>query len=477
MLVDRWHELVVPTDLTAFQSGGSWLVTNPALAGWLRVDDDEYRTLGRLVAARASGGAPAALTFGVSDSAARLRLEKTLARFVLNWIVYLPEHVPEIPAPAPQLRTTYYAITEGCNLRCPYCYAAALGPRANELSTAEAIDLIDQVADMGAQEFIFTGGEPTLRFDLFQVAARSRERGMRTNIITNGTRVKTAAFARRVAEHFDIVTVSVDGGSAAVHERTRGRGTFRVLERALALLNQAGVQPKINHVVGANNVAHLDETMTFLGRYQTREVRVLNHAPLGRGLEDGQDLDWENYLQVHTFACGPGARRLIADGPRLPKPCSIRGNCGLGGTEIYVNSVGDVYPCKLLTNPAQRAGNLRDAALSELFQAPVLAGLRATSVRSFAGCETCYVRGVCGGGCRAYHAGYSGDLTINSERFCRTLRHMTISQLWIASGLDPAALRDRNASAYAPVRVGHPVVEPRVPDLPTIDPQDAALWS
>ena len=78
----------------------------------------------------------------------------------------------------------------------------------------------------------------------------------------------------------------------------------------------------------------------------------------------------------------------------------------MGGTEIYVNSSGDVYPCKLVTGAAQRAGNIRRASLSELYGSPVLASMRESTVfhgQNLSDCRSCYIRGACGGGCRAYH--------------------------------------------------------------------------
>lgn len=462
MLVERWASLVVPDDLTAFQYSGDRLITNPALAAWVVVPTWEYGVLRALAIGDDAGSVVAALStqFDESPPAAQMRLERTLARYLLAWIIYLPDGIPSLVPPEQRLQTVYYAITEGCNLRCPYCYASAAKARPGELATHEAADLIDQAADMGAEEFIFTGGEPMLRPDLFELAARSRDRGLRTNLITNGTVIKTAEIADRVASHFSVVTVSIDGGTPEIHERTRGRGTFRSVSRALRLLNDAGVEPKINHVVGPNNVDHLDDLVTFLSAYRIRQTRMVFHAPLGRGLHDGQDLGWNNYRRIHEFSWGsPRAKVVLPDGPRFTKPCAIKGNCGFGGREIYVNSSGEVFPCKVVAEPQQRAGSLRDRSLREMWALPVFERLRKMSVTTLQGCRDCYVRGACGGGCRAHHAGYSGDLEISAERFCRILRHMIVTNMWAGSGVTGEALLEPSGSAYLPLRIkdGTPV--------------------
>jgi radical SAM protein with 4Fe4S-binding SPASM domain len=310
---------------------------------------------------------------------------------------------------------------------------------------------------MAVRELIFTGGEPLLRRDLFEVACRSRSFGIRTNIITNGTVIKTPEMARRLADTFNLVTVSVDGGTPEIHEATRGRGTFRVLKNALNLLNDAGVKPKINHVITPENVDHLGELAEFLDQIQIHSVNLMNHGPLGRGAFDGGDLGWVDYQKSHQFAwADPRAEAFMPDGPELPPSCSVRGNCGLGGNEIYVNSLGDVFPCKLVTESQFKAGNIRDRPLRDIFEEETFRDLRGSSTEegnNLVDCRKCYVRGICGGGCRAYHLGYTGNIKRNARNFCRVLRHSAVTSMWAASGVEAEVLLSETESAFVPIHV------------------------
>ncbi len=456
MLIEKWETLVLPTDLVAFHYRDQWLVTNPALAAWLLVAPWEYEVLNALVQRQPCAQLIATLAQQHAEplEAARLRIEKALARYVLAWICYLPEKQPVIEVARPQLQQVYYAITEGCNLRCPYCYASAEKAHPGELSTAEACDLVDQAAAMGCREFIFTGGEPTLRRDLFTIVAYVREQGMRANIITNGTLIKTPEIAARMAQLFHRVTVSIDGGTAEVHELTRGKGTFKSVVRALHLLNDAGVSPNINHVVTPDNVDHLEHLTQLLDGLRVGQVKLMHHGPLGRGLEDNQDIDWVNYQKLHRFAWNsPTAQRVAAITPKKVRPCNIKGNCGLGGHEIYINSLGDVYPCKLITAESYKAGNIRERPLREIYAEPVLGNLRSLSVQNFSWCSRCYIRGACGGGCRAYHLGYSGSLTENAANFCQILRHQMVTSMWVNCGADKEVFLDEQQSAFIPLYI------------------------
>ena len=214
MLTDLLSSACVPKDLVYFRDGARNLVVNPELGAWEVLDDSGLGILRSL-----------AHDEPFPDAAGQ-RAERTLARLVLDWVIYLPGKQPVLRQVQAPLKMVYYAITEGCNLRCPYCYASSEKPLPGELSTAQSLDLVDQVADMGAEVMVFTGGEPMMRKDLFDIAARATERGMRANIITNATLIRKPEMARKVARTFSAVTVSVDGGTAEIHERTRGKGTF-----------------------------------------------------------------------------------------------------------------------------------------------------------------------------------------------------------------------------------------------------------
>ncbi|MEU1629520.1 StsB family radical SAM/SPASM domain sactipeptide maturase [Streptomyces sp. NPDC020096] len=458
-LLDSWDDLVVPEDLVYFRYSGTRdrLVANPELATWCLLTEQEAGILAAL--SRRQGSERPAVDAAVA--------ERALAKLVLRWLVYLPGRRPEVRPPDPRLSLVYYAITDGCNLRCPYCYASSEKCLPGELSTKESLDLVDQIADMKVRVLIFTGGEPMLRKDLFQVAQHARDRGLAINVITNGTMIRTPEIARRISELFQTVTVSMDGGTAQIHERTRGKGTFTRTAKGLQLLNDAGVAPVINHVVTHDNVAALDAIADFVSGFRIQRVRMMYHSELGRAVTDDYDFGWQHFQQVQEFLwTSPAADKLLPDGPQASKPCSIKGNCGMGGTEIYVNSLGDVYPCKLVTESVHKAGNIRQHRLTELFASPVLADMRANSVfngENLKDCRRCYIRAACGGGCRAYHMAETGDINRNGRHLCRILRQSMVTNWWLSVGVTKAQLNRFQEEMMHPYLVSddstHPVYE------------------
>jgi radical SAM protein with 4Fe4S-binding SPASM domain len=462
MLIGLLTSSSVPADLVYFRDGGRNLVVNPELGVWQLLDDIELSVLRAL-----ANGWP--LPHGGDR-----RDEGTLAKLVMSRLAYLPGQAPQLRQVDAALNLVYYAITEGCNLRCPYCYASSEKRLPGELSTEESLALVDQVAELGAQTMVFTGGEPMLRRDLFQVAGRARELGMRANIITNATLIRKPAMAQRIADTFSTVTVSMDGGTAAIHEKTRGAGTFAKTVAALRMLNDVGVRPTINHVVTEDNVGAIDALAELLADIDIVRVRLMQHSELGRGATDNSSFGWPEYKQVHQFIwTDPRGKNLIPDGAVSSRRSStVQVNCGLGGNEIYVNSLGDVFPCKLVTGRAHKAGNLREDTLRSLFAMPVLKDLRSNAVfagENLADCRRCYIRGACAGGCRAYHMAKTGDLKRNSRQLCRLLRHQMITSMWVGAGAGRTTLVDREEEAYRPlmVRTGeeHPVYRDWIPEV------------
>jgi radical SAM protein with 4Fe4S-binding SPASM domain len=456
----------VPKDLTYFVHDESYLVVNPQVSGRCTLSRQEFRVLEALARAQASGE--------LAQLEETDETERTLAKLILNWVVYFNGNKPAIKISEPPLKVVYYAITDGCNLRCPYCYASSEKCLPGELSTEESLALVSQIADIGAKEVVFTGGEPMLRKDLFQIVEHAKRSGLMADIITNATMIRTPEVAERFADLFASVTISVDGGSAQTHDRTRGKGSFARTYRAMQLLNDAGVAPQINHIVTSDNVDDLESFATFIQGVKVHSVRLMNHNNLGRGVTDEYDFGWNDHLRVQQVIwTSPVAGQLQQDGPRPVTPCSVKGNCGMGGHEIYVNSLGDVYPCKLITGRPQFAGNVRKQPLSEIFASPVLRDMRRSTVFGgdyHADCEKCYIKASCGGGCRAYHVAESGDLKRNSRHICRILRHGVVSQLWLEAGVSRSELAEKDLEMTVPRLVANGAVHPVFEDWRTYVP-------
>lgn len=128
-------------------------------------------------------------------------------------------------------RRTYavWELTLACNLSCSHCGSRAGAARQDEMSTAEALDVVDQLAEVGIEEVTLIGGEAFLRPDWLQIAAAITRRGMRCTVTTGGYKL-SAAMARGMREAgIEQSSISIDG-MESTHDDLRGRrGSWQAL--------------------------------------------------------------------------------------------------------------------------------------------------------------------------------------------------------------------------------------------------------
>jgi len=251
VLLDR---AVVAPRLALIVRSGETLGYNPGFNVWHRVDEATAEVLRWLRAGRPRNElvAHVARRFGLDHQRAASRVCEIVEWSVLRRLLYL-DRVPDMPdigAPEHPLASVYWICTQRCNLRCSYCYQEATVARPHELSTVEAIDLVDQVVEAGADTFIITGGEPFSRRDVLEVARYSKRSGLTTNVITNGGYVR-ASNVDAIAEVFDLVTISLDHLRPEHHDRIRGEGSWDRAINAIDLLVAAGGRRGRNAVCNA----------------------------------------------------------------------------------------------------------------------------------------------------------------------------------------------------------------------------------
>ena len=132
-------------------------------------------------------------------------------------------------------------MTARCNLECRHCYIeSSPAATSRELSTDEARALIDDLAALGAPVVLFSGGEPLLRDDVYDLAAYASARGLRPSLSTNGTLITPEVAARLKDAGFAYVGVSLDGAEAT-HDYFRNRSR-RVSRVALRPRKRRGTQ-------------------------------------------------------------------------------------------------------------------------------------------------------------------------------------------------------------------------------------------
>ncbi|HID09552.1 TPA: radical SAM protein, partial [Candidatus Micrarchaeota archaeon] len=153
-------------------------------------------------------------------------------------------------------------VTRRCNLRCAHCYLDAGAGHGGELGTEEALDVVDQISEVGSPLLIVSGGEPFVRSDIMEILEYACSKGLRVAISTNGTLISRGV-ARRLAELGVVyVGVSLDSPRPDWHDSFRGvEGSFRAALEGIKNCQEAGLHTGIRYTVTRYNV---DETPLIL---------------------------------------------------------------------------------------------------------------------------------------------------------------------------------------------------------------------
>lgn len=157
----------------------------------------------------------------------------------------------------------YLQLTRDCLQNCRFC---SNPPTGVDLAETEMRALVDELASMGYDGVILTGGEPTLSPLLFPAIAYAAERGLWCRMISNGQRLADPDFATRCVDAgLRHVHLSLHSSRPEVHDFiTRYAGAFDALVRALEQLGRVGLTCDINTVINRYNADHLDETVRWI---------------------------------------------------------------------------------------------------------------------------------------------------------------------------------------------------------------------
>lgn len=177
-------------------------------------------------------------------------------------------------------------MTRRCNLKCVHCYAQAKDIEfKNELSTEEGKALIDDLAEFGSPVMLFSGGEPTLRKDLPELAAYAREKGMRAVISTNGTLIDKELAKKLKDVGLSYVGVSLDG-IRETNDKFRGqKGAFDAALRGLHNCQEVEIKVGLRFTINKQNVADIPAIFELLEKENIPRICFYHLVYAGRGSE------------------------------------------------------------------------------------------------------------------------------------------------------------------------------------------------
>jgi len=323
-----------------------------------------------------------------------------------------------------KLDSAVWEITLKCNIHCLHCGSSAdTNKRCNELSTDEALDLIEQLADLGCKRVVLSGGEPFLRKDWAVLALRIRDLGMNVTFISNGYVVNEDIVDILKVIQPSGIGFSLDGGCAETHDYIRGKkGVFERCIRALNLTSKAGFYSSAVTSIHKKNISELDQILNILIDNGVRAWQIQTATPQGRmprelALDEDEFYSlakyiaetrkkYKNIIDIYEADC-IGYYSILSKDLYYTE---WRG-CQAGMRVLGIESDGTIKGCLSLHGDEFIEGNIRERSLADIWNDKNNFKLnRRFSPDKLKGiCQKCKWGSICRGGCSEKATSYTGS--------------------------------------------------------------------
>ncbi|MDI6703717.1 MAG: putative heme d1 biosynthesis radical SAM protein NirJ2 [bacterium] len=316
-----------------------------------------------------------------------------------------------------------------CNLRCRHCYRDAGKKAKDELSTSEGKLLLEEIGGSGFKRIVFSGGEPLLRKDIYELVRYAKDLGLDSVFGTNGTLISPEVARMLKLAGATRIGISLDSLRENIHDDFRQvKGAYRKAISGMKSCKMVGLEFQIHTTVMEFNYDEIEEISNFSERIGAEAYHIFFLIPTGRardyqyskrGVQQWAKM-YESLLQRILIkqkeidielkpTCAP---QFVRQALQMNIPIRFKKGCLAGISYCCILPNGDVHPCPYLPI---NAGNIREKGFKEIWEeADILLKLRS---RNYKGkCGRCDYKESCGG-CRARAYFYSEDY-MGEDPFC-----------------------------------------------------------
>lgn len=323
----------------------------------------------------------------------------------------------------------FWDVTYACNMKCTHCFSNAGIAGSKELTTDEALDLIDELAAMKVFWIGFGGGEPLLRKDFLTLLEHATENRIQVTFSTNGSLMDDHLAHKLSDLGIGYVQVSVDG-CPSTHDTIRGvEGSFEKAKECIMKLSRAGVKTIMATVIHRKNFAELFDIFSLALNIKVYGWRILRFIPLGRGSRDwvlslNQHRRLASLLTRYETIASKRMKLLVDESYRIFSnrsrdnerllPLKGLSTCPAAITTCAITPEGYVLPCNFFENQNLEKlfnpENVRQRRFRDIWKDSDLLTRFRMGFDITGRCRICNYFDICKGGCRAAAFSLGKDL-------------------------------------------------------------------
>jgi radical SAM protein with 4Fe4S-binding SPASM domain len=319
-----------------------------------------------------------------------------------------------------------WEITMACNMRCAHCGSSCTTALPDELTTDEALDLCDQIADLGLQKVTLSGGEPLLRADWPLLAERLTTQGVCVTMISNGWLMSRAAIESARRSGVDLIGISVDG-LEATHDAIRKPGSYRRALEALSLMRLLGLPSGVITTIVKRNLDELPGLLNVLLEHEVRLWQLQFGSAIGSlagrreewlapgdapgVLDFAAEVARETPLILDLADCvGYYTRQEREARRKRGQEDAVWAGCPAGKRTFGIRHNGDISACNAIRDGSAFDGNIREATLRSIWtRHGAFQWHRERTKESLTGlCRECQFSALCLAGCTSVRRSLCG---------------------------------------------------------------------
>ncbi|MCH3963541.1 MAG: putative heme d1 biosynthesis radical SAM protein NirJ2 [Clostridium sp.] len=316
--------------------------------------------------------------------------------------------------------------TNKCNMYCKHCYRNSGIEVQNELNTREGKSLLDEIAKAGFKIMIFSGGEPLMRPDIYELIRYASEIGLRPVLGSNGTLITVETAMRLKDAGVMGIGISLDSLDMKKHDTFRNyKNGWNKAVAGMKICRKVGLPFQIHTTVMNWNKDEISDIIDFAVNIGASAHHIFFLVPTGRGINIENEMlgreEYEKTLKNIMLrqkevsielkpTCAPQFTRIAAENNVKTR---FRKGCLAGTSYCIISPRGDVQACPYMD---ASVGNIRQIPFSRIWsENSVLKKLRTSNYKGK--CGSCSYGKICGG-CRARAAFYSNGDIMAEDIWC-----------------------------------------------------------
>ncbi|SET26035.1 radical SAM/SPASM domain-containing protein [[Clostridium] polysaccharolyticum] len=326
-----------------------------------------------------------------------------------------------------QLTNAVWEITMKCNMRCQHCGSSCEEAMEDELTTEEALELCDDLKELGLKYITISGGELTTRKDWHLIAKKLVENGIVTSMITNGWIMSDDTVQKAKEAGINTIAISIDG-CQETHDKIRKPGSFERDIENFKRIKESGIIPAAITTIQKQNVDELEELYQILKEAGVLTWQLQIALPMGNFKKHMEEcIEPADVLKVVDFAYSKIEEDMTIDladsigfyskkdtalmRKRFGKDAYWQG-CSAGKCNIGILNNGDIVGCTSIRGKEFIEGNIRKTKLKEIWNSEEsFKWNRCFTRNDLKGlCKECQYADYCLGGCANLRYCMNGDV-------------------------------------------------------------------